>query len=1026
MKDQLSYKSADFFMIRYANFPIDYLSISEHEDIEKLLNFYKKNQIFQEAIAVASFDLHNSLKNFELLKEKDKKKIFLSLVKYLIRMSSRTTPFGLFSSVGWGNFASKTSISFDVKYLKKKARFSMEMFKHIIDSFHNKKEIVQNLKVMINPQIIFNNKRAYLYNNNIISFDDNISINISSAFEFIVEKASSPIKYFLLEEKLIKHFSEQEKFKSINYLWQLFNLKFLVSQLQDPNSFLDPSSGYFNNIASSDNDFKVSLETIGSINQFIEEFNKSINGKGIYDLEMMRKYSSMLDQKIKYPFMIDSFYCKNDIFLDKNIQLAIEKAVNIYLQFQLETRYPKQLNDFHKYFIEKYGTDRLVSFFEIVGDQNVRNLFYEIEEIDPKFVLINSLLSLQINKKEIDIEKILNHLPFIDEEKINSFPASVELFFELATAGKKDIENGNFLLICKGLSPQAGATFGRFLYLWEDKKINELRNLIIEEEKANSHLKFIQSSFLLESSQAANVSNTLKLREEHLYLHYTDLDENTIKLKDIYIYADTQKFFLVSKKYKEKLIFTPSVMTNPVHLPLPYRFLLFLSQCHFLSISEFLQSFFKNHSFTPRIKYKNIIFSLAKWRFTFSVLNLDSEASKKTASDALKNAFIKNKVPHRIQLSQHDNNLILSWKIDYHFEIIVNHFFQNKEVIIFEQIINKNNLFMKDQSNKHTCEFVVPLIKNKSNNLIISKKELTDNHFYSFENRVSFPGSDWLYAKIYMPTMDADIFLTKYLLQFMNNIVTKYNINKWFYIRYKDILFHFRLRINAKKELLNGVILQELTSWIELLHKNGVVEDISLCSYDKEIERYGGPQCLPFVEEFFCKDSLVCIKLLENDDGFFPKYLLATFGIINILRYFYSDFNQIGHFFSFEKQQKNLLSGIRPYSKIALEYILNLFFPDLAEPLENSRIDNLKKCFSHLFPVLDNLSDKINKLKKENNLFTSYDSLIDSLIHMHCNRLLGTDHSLEIKARVSAGYFLGKIYILNNNKLKKNNGSTYV
>lgn len=126
------YKPLDFFMIRTPLLPINsYINIfnsnlNDEDIINKLIQF-SNNPIIREAIAVGSVDLLLSLSKLDASTNgKEKEKIFSSLLKYFIRMTTRTTPFGEFSGVTLGKFTDKTNVILDdISKYKKRARLSI-------------------------------------------------------------------------------------------------------------------------------------------------------------------------------------------------------------------------------------------------------------------------------------------------------------------------------------------------------------------------------------------------------------------------------------------------------------------------------------------------------------------------------------------------------------------------------------------------------------------------------------------------------------------------------------------------------------------------------------------------------------------------------------------------------------------------------------------------------------------------------------------------------------------------------------
>ena len=82
------------------------------EDFKAILN----NDLMREAIYLASPNLLNQLEKWEkglIQNPKKVDKLKISILKYFTRISSRSTPFGLFASCNLGNFGKETKITLD-------------------------------------------------------------------------------------------------------------------------------------------------------------------------------------------------------------------------------------------------------------------------------------------------------------------------------------------------------------------------------------------------------------------------------------------------------------------------------------------------------------------------------------------------------------------------------------------------------------------------------------------------------------------------------------------------------------------------------------------------------------------------------------------------------------------------------------------------------------------------------------------------------------------------------------------------
>lgn len=103
--------------------------------------------------------------------------------------------------------------------------------------------------------------------------------------------------------------------------------------------------------------------------------------------------------------------------------------------------------------------------------------------------------------------------------------------------------------------------------------------------------------------------------------------------------------------------------------------------------------------------------------------------------------------------------------------------------------------------------------------------------------------------------------------------------DRWFFIRYfRDGLVlkpHLRLRVFGPADYLAGTVYPWLHTWAGQLRNDGLAGDLRLTPFDAEVERYGGPQVYPTVEALAHADSLAVLETLRAD-----RYGLADLPVL--------------------------------------------------------------------------------------------------------------------------------------------------
>lgn len=155
------------------------------------------------------------------------------------------------------------------------------------------------------------------------------------------------------------------------------------------------------------------------------------------------------------------------------------------------------------------------------------------------------------------------------------------------------------------------------------------------------------------------------------------------------------------------------------------------------------------------------------------------------------------------------------------------------------------------------------------------------------EVRRSFaPGSEWLYAKLYTGTATADRVLREVVAPLVREAAGGGLADSWFFIRYADPDWHLRVRFHGDPATLAGRVLPALHQAAIPLLDDGRLWKMQLDTYEREVERYGGPLGIGLVERLFQADSeavMAILDMLEGDEGADVRWRLAFYGVDALL-----------------------------------------------------------------------------------------------------------------------------------------------
>jgi len=1020
------YFAAPFFMVRTPVLSFDnFFLLRDSKNInETILSLYEKNSTIQESIAIASPTLHNILKT-----GKKEKAQLSSMLKYLLRMSTRSTPFGLFAFVSLGSWNESTNMEINLRDVKKRARPDMQWLFNLIDRITAQPDLFPELYVRKNPLIFKVGDRVFLNhvrNNEEEKEKKTCSIKSNYLIDTIFELVETKIRIEELENKIIEEHPSLSREKIPGVIKTLLAQGFLLYDLLPSLLSETPFEEFVHKLTTMSSFDSTSIK---DISYDIQKYNQTSLGSGEKLLDAIQENMKNLTTS-SYYLQVDSSLKSHQLHLNKKIAEDLQEVAEILWKLTPESESP--LQSYFNKFLDKYGTERLIPIKELINEESglgipeqYKNPFQAIQKKDSKknkwqrWLKNEWINCLNERKKEIILsEEIVKKVT--EKSNQEKAPLSFDLFFELIADSSKHIDQGNYYLQITNSITYGGSTFGRFVDILGDKAKENLKNLFDGEEALQKNCLFAESSYLPFSPRSANVAIHPNLRQYFIDLSSSDHAKGSIQLEDIYVGATSNRLYLFSKKENKELIIKVGNVLNPSVAPAILQLLRAISMAEYNHLNSFLWSDFENVPFLPRLTLKKTILSAAQWKITLERLG----ATKNDAPEAIVSKFkswaAKWYLPSLVFMTVVDNRILLDWNHPSHLDEIVTRLKKDEEVILVEKIENENGVWVKDEiDEKHFSEFVVSFVKNKQ--YIPSRMPLKTvlPTAIAVKDRLKLPGSEWLYVKFYVCKENEFRVLANHVTPFAEFFKDKKMINEWFFIHYGDPDTHLRVRFRGEKEKIVTQFLPQLHDWASSLIQMNQIQNVQICCYDREIERYGGVEVIDMAESFFCSDSTVAIalnQLISNKKTKLPPHAVAALSLINLLHECGLDLKDQIDFFSRNSLDRKELEGFREWKKELLKHTDTMF---KGHYRENDEIKFLHEIWLKRKDAIRHYTEKMQILDKEKKLSSTIAEIQNSLLHMHCNRIMKTDLKMEAKARLYAFHTLESLLAEKKSKIEK-------
>ena len=272
--------------------------------------------------------------------------------------------------------------------------------------------------------------------------------------------------------------------------------------------------------------------------------------------------------------------------------------------------------------------------------------------------------------------------------------------------------------------------------------------------------------------------------------------------------------------------------------------------------------------FLPRVQIDDLVIQRARWRLDSPLLSELATALSDGISH-LKAWRVKVGLPRYVTIDSSDNSLPVDLE-NLHSVRLMLEAFETGETAILSECLALNLPELGDGWQSASTEELIIPVRPKSS--APSKAHSLTPSNYSV-NRFTNPSGAWAYARVYTGASYSDRVLNEYIHPVMNS-EDGVRIGEWFFVRYEDVDGeHLRLRFRASDESQKQLAISKVGRSLEAARKALWVSRIVWDEYIPESERYGGSQTLEICQRLFhldsedaCRISKTCV-VYGNEKG---------------------------------------------------------------------------------------------------------------------------------------------------------------
>lgn len=691
-----------------------------------------QDKLVLESIYLASPILYDELCKLldgSIDKGKEYNRIRYSIERYLCRMMTRCTPFGLFAGCSIGEIGSETSIQVD-NSLKRKTRLDMYYLSLLYNTLLRHSSISESIYYYPNNSL-YHLKHKYRYVE-CFHTDGNRKyqlqeIDSTSYLNKILKLSSNGIKLNELIASLVCDEITNEEAR--HYVHELINSQILVGELYQSLTGDD----YFKRVISllESTNCEVSLlNNLKGLKRRLDsmDLNESVEISTYAEIINNIKLINVPYEK-QYLFQVDMVKNLSQSILGEKVIVELKSTME-FLNKLTPLRQNEVLKKFQEDFFYRYE-EREVPLMEVLDpelglgypsksmDGDEAPLIEELELPFLKNTLGNaSMSSLEILLLGKMIETLTNggkEIVLIDKDidgnpNWDDLPSTMYTMFNMIRS-----EKNGLLIQANFFSGSCGAILlSRFAHV--DERIKEFVKKIACKEQQLSPDSILAELVYLPESRTGNILMRPHIREYELaYMSDSDLPKDKmLYVSDLLLSVRNGKLHLRSKRLNKEIVPRLTNAHNFRNHSMPvYRFLCDMQHPYGRNSLFFNWGILeKQLPFRPRVRYKNTILSLASWNIkVVDIKYLFKIADEALLLDEIIRWRTQISLPVYVVMPDGDNELFIDWgdfvSVKSLFTII-----KHRDIISLKEFIfEPENAVVKGENGVYVNECIVAFYK---------------------------------------------------------------------------------------------------------------------------------------------------------------------------------------------------------------------------------------------------------------------------------------------------------------------------
>lgn len=814
----------------------------------------------------------------------------LATMRYLLRMTGRSVPFGLLAGVGAVKFGNEPGVHWGTHH-QVIARANGQWLAAVAGILESAPRTVRCLSVMTNTSTFMRGDWIvvpYRLNWSEPSRPElaEISVRYTPAVRVITEAARTPTVVEELISAVLVAFPGAGPDEVPQMISKLIASCVLISGLHAPATEPDALGHLLDQLgragrSAQDEPILVALRYI---NEQLDTHNRvlPVEQRPRRDRIAARMHDVVpgRSQPLSLDLVLDV-----DATLPFEVARDAERAASALMRLSAAPAGPPALRMYHARFNERYGLGATVPLLDMVSDSGIGwpDGYPGAKPAPPPHVTRRdeALLALAQaaaldGRREIVVDERL--MARLDPETTRTRPPPhLELCFRIHASTAAALQRGDYRMEVTAVSRGAGTMTGRFLSCFAGGQGGRLAESVASLPCRDADTEAIQLSFAPFDPAAAPVVRVPQVLPRLISIsEYRSTWRDVLTVGDLAVGSDGQHMYLtvpsIGKRVEATMMHALSLETQT---PPMARLVSQLSRSGCARVTMFDWGAAATLPYLPRLRLGRIVLSPARWLLDAGDLPGRREAWPRWKRQ-IRTLLARRRVPDHVYLADGQLNLAIDLAQPAHLYLLRTHLDAVGRVALAEAPSPADLSW----SAGRPFEVILPLAARTapaaSPRAPQATRLLTRDHG-------NLPAvSPTLLACLYGNALRQDLVLRDYLPDLLAMLDCS---SGWWFMRYRDSLHHIRVRIPLLSADMYGGTVRAISDWSSGLRNAGLLAEVRYQTDYPETGRWGSGSAWSAAKDIFHADSQAIITQLHTSGKPHRQSLAAVHAVAICVAY---------------------------------------------------------------------------------------------------------------------------------------------